>query len=111
MVCSKRLSRQPDLLRKGYVLLRGARREHPSRSVSWCGTRSVRSGSRANGGPVQHRGVLRSSLALEQNLGKAARKTATAYSIWNFKHSVAEAFSAADENSVGSLDGSKHATV
>src|SRR6476620_11645154 len=31
-------------------------------------------------------------------------------SIWNFKHSVAEA-SAADENSVVSLDGSKHATV
>jgi hypothetical protein len=28
-----------------------------------------------------------------------------------FKHSVAEAFSAADENSVVSLDGSKHATV
>ena len=31
-------------------------------------------------------------------------------SIWNFKHSVAEA-SAAEENSVVSLDGSKHATV
>jgi hypothetical protein len=28
-----------------------------------------------------------------------------------FKHSVAEAFSAADKNSVVSLDGSKHATV
>ena len=41
-----------------------------------------------------------------------ARKTATA-GIFDleFKHSVAEAFSAADENSVVSLDGSKHATV
>jgi len=29
-------------------------------------TRPVRSGSRANGRPVQHRGVLRSSLTLEQ---------------------------------------------
>jgi hypothetical protein len=45
-------------------------------------------------------------------LGTPARKTATA-GIFDleFKHSVAEAFSAADENSVVSLDGSKHATV
>jgi hypothetical protein len=44
-------------------------------------------------------------------LGTPARKTATA-GIFDleFKHSVAEA-SAADENSVVSLDGSKHATV
>jgi hypothetical protein len=47
----------------------------------------------------------------EAQPGSSVRPHATGIFDLEFKHSVAEAFSAADENSVVSLDGSKHATV